>query len=92
MDEGLYSDDQGAQAEFYAESQYCGPYLKERGIRLETIHQNGIQLRPSRGEDRILASEYRRILGFDNWHTGPLHEIIEESIWFPCRDANRTVQ
>jgi hypothetical protein len=68
-------------------------YLAARGISLETVSQNRIELRTSVGEDRVLAKTYRlRLNGLDNWpNAGPFHEIIEESIWFPCMDADSTV-
>jgi hypothetical protein len=84
--------DKEAQAAFFESSECCGQYLKDRGINLETVIENRIELKPSIGEERVLASTYHRILGFDNWHTGPLHEQIRESIWFPCRDAHGTTQ
>ena len=63
-------------------------YLEARGIKSETVSENGIELcvQPS-------PSIYRFRLKFDNWHNGKmLPELVEESIWFPCRDANTTIR
>jgi hypothetical protein len=67
-------------------------YLQERGISPATVAENKIEIHSRVGDDRVLASTYHRVLGFDNWHTGPFQEIIEESLWFACRDANGTTQ
>jgi hypothetical protein len=74
-------------------SRYAEDYFKERGVTLETVLENGIEIRPSVGDDRVLAKDYRfRLGGLDNWHgTAPFQEVIEESIWFACRDANGTI-
>lgn len=61
-------------------------YLSDRGITPETADSNKVQI-----HTRVLASTYRLRLHFDNWHSGPLHEIVKESIWFPCMDAHTTI-
>ena len=61
-------------------------YLSDRGITPETIVSNKVQICT-----RVLASMYRLRLRFDNWHNGPLHEVVKESIWFPCMDEHTTV-
>ncbi len=61
-------------------------YMKERGISPETIEQHNIELKT-----RVLPRDYRLRLGFDQWHNGPLHEVITESIWFPCMDEHTTI-
>jgi hypothetical protein len=61
-------------------------YLSDRGIAPETVADNKIEICT-----RVLASTYRRRLHFDNWHNGPFHEIVNESIWFPCMDAHSTI-
>ena len=62
-------------------------YLQERGITLDTIQANKIDV-----PERVKASDYRRCLGFDRWGNQALHEVVTESIWFSCRDANTTIQ
>src|SRR5258707_14597289 len=62
-------------------------YLRQRGIYPETVSDNNVEILT-----RVIPSEYRFRLRFDQWHSGPLHEIIEESIWFPCMDAGTTIQ
>jgi hypothetical protein len=68
-------------------------YLAERGISLETVAQNQIEIRPSTGEERVKAAEFRRRLGYDRFPNGgpALHETVTESIWFACRDANTNI-
>jgi hypothetical protein len=61
-------------------------YLADRGITQETVSDNRIEVCT-----RVLARDYRLRLEFDQWHTGPLHEIIKESIWFSCRDQNTNI-
>lgn len=61
-------------------------YMKERGISLETIKQHKIELNTG-----VTPATYRRRLEFDRWHNGPLHEVITESIWFPCMDEHTTI-
>src|SRR5258708_29574058 len=61
-------------------------YLKERGISLESIEQHKIELKTN-----VQARDYRLRLGFDQWPSGPLHEVIQESIRFPCMDEHTTI-
>src|SRR6202035_2676187 len=63
-------------------------YLRSRAVSLETAFANGVEIRSSEGEDRIRASDYMRRLGFNTWWTGGLHEIVDASIWFECRNEN----
>jgi DNA primase len=70
-------------------------YLRERGITKETIAQHRIRLFGQSPENRVLPSHYQEYLHFDNWDREgklKLHEIIEESIWFPCRDEHGCVE
>jgi len=62
-------------------------YLKERGITMETVSDNKVELCA-----KLQPRDYRLRLRFDQWNGGPLHEIVEESIWFPCMDANTTIR
>jgi hypothetical protein len=68
-------------------------YLRARGIKDETIAQNNIELRPNTGERRLLARDYRLRLRFDRWEpVGPLHECLQETIWFRCDNANGSTE
>jgi P4 family phage/plasmid primase-like protien len=84
--------DQRAQAEMYAGSKYAGPYLRERGITIESVVANEIELRGSIGDNRTLSKHYFLRLKRDRWHTGALHEIVEEAIWIPCQDGDRNIR
>ena len=68
------------------ESTIALSYLFDRGIGQETVAANKVEICT-----RVLASTYRLRLHFDNWHNGPFHEIVNESIWFPCMDAHSTI-
>jgi hypothetical protein len=63
-------------------------YLRERGIHPTTAEENKVELNVN-----VEAATYRRRLKMDQWPggMGPLHEVVEESIWFPCADGNTTV-
>src|SRR6202030_1709496 len=66
----------------------CEEYLKERGILPATAEENKIELNIN-----VEASMYRRRLNMDQWPggMGPLHQVVDESIWFPCADSNTTI-
>jgi hypothetical protein len=61
-------------------------YLEERGISPEVIEQHKIEL-----NTRVRPAIYRLRLGFDRWYNGPFHEVVTESIWFPCMDEHATI-
>src|SRR6478672_4281713 len=61
-------------------------YLSDRGITPETVAENKILVCTY-----VKAGDYNRRLDFNTWHNGGLHEIIKESIWFPCMDENTTI-
>jgi hypothetical protein len=66
-------------------------YLDERGISKETVDQHKIELHNLEPENRVLPETYRRRLGLDVWNNKALHEVVEESIWFPCMDEHTTI-
>jgi hypothetical protein len=68
------------------ENRIASSYLFERGIETQTIADNKIEICT-----QVLPSTYRRRLHLDRWHNGPFHEIVDESIWFPCVDAHSTI-
>src|SRR5258706_1236975 len=72
------------------DTRFATQYLLERGIRLETALDEGVELCAS----RILPRDLRLRLGFDTWDNRKcgLSELIEEAIWFPCADANGTIR
>jgi hypothetical protein len=68
-------------------------YLRARGIADDTLAQNEVELRPNRGDQRPLARDYRLRLKFDRWETvGPLHECLQETIWFRCYNPNGSTE
>jgi Protein of unknown function (DUF3631)/Domain of unknown function (DUF3854) len=68
-------------------TQFALSYLSDRGITPETVADNGIEI-----ATKVLPETYRLRLNFDNWHTGPFHRIIKETIWFRCLDAGGSTQ
>jgi Domain of unknown function (DUF3854) len=76
-----------------SETPQASAYLQARGITIDTVVQNDIELRPNIGDRRLLACDYRLRLKFDSWEGfGSFHEKLEESIWFPCNNPNGTTE
>ena len=71
------------------ETKYAGEYLRQRGITVEPALSLGIEIQVKDSHPRGI---YRSRLGFDQWGNKMLPDLVEECIWFPCKDAQGNVQ
>ena len=72
------------------ETKFAAQYLRERGINLETALELGMEISANGSHPRGI---YRARLGFDIWwNEKSLPDMIEEAIWFPCINAEGSVQ
>ena len=60
------------------------PYLAARGIAPETISAHQVEIITNPTPDSAL---FRERLGFEHWGDRLLESLVDETIWFPCRDA-----
>jgi hypothetical protein len=58
-------------------------YLAERGITEATVEEFDLEI-----EEEPAGIRFQGRLGFDRWNSQPLAELVEDVIWFPCRDAD----
>ena len=71
------------------ETKFAAPYLHERGINLETALGLGMEISANGSCPRGI---YRDRLGFDTWGNKLLPDVVEESLWFPCLDAEGKIK
>lgn len=56
-------------------------YLAERGVTISTAQEHGVEIDAKPASDR-----FQERLGFDMVSAGKLSDLVQEVIWFPCRD------
>ena len=71
------------------ETKYAVGYLRARGIALDVALDLGVEVFVKGSHSRGI---YRSRLGFDVWDNKMLPDLVEESIWFPCLDAQGNIQ
>ena len=71
------------------ETRFAVEYLLARGIKLDVALALGVDISANGSHPRGI---YRNRLGFDTWGNSMLPDVIEESLWFPCLDAQGNIK
>ena len=71
-----------------SETKFAVEYLRSRGIALDVALDLGVDTANGSHPRGI----YRSRLGFDTWGNKVLPDVVEESLWFPCLDAQGNIK
>jgi Protein of unknown function (DUF3631)/Domain of unknown function (DUF3854) len=71
------------------ETEHAIPYLLERGIRIETALEHGIEIQVGDSHSRGV---WKQRLGFDQWGNKMLPDLVKEALWVSHKDAKGKIQ
>jgi hypothetical protein len=78
-----------------SQTKYAEPYLAARGVKLDTALAEGVEIMANsthpRSVFRLRIGDESGLKG-DFWAGNPLADLVEEGLWFPCKDYNGTIR